>query len=237
MPAPIIGAGLPFLRRGGARPRRAVSDALAPGVSLRLAAAASASVAAGLPLNALVTVHWGARGLDDREAGRATQDFIRRARDWARDNGSPWLALWVREGDIGDQHKGPHLHLLVHLSGPRSAAFARGFARWARLAAGSGPVRGAVHTRRIGGRVNAWVGTSDHFRANLRATVSYVLKGSEPDGAAEASEALCAIWAGSDATTVKSGLGGRVWGRRAGISRALTRLVNDSCPSKCTSRA
>jgi hypothetical protein len=189
-----------------------------------MAAVAAASLRAGTPLNALITVHWAALALDDREAGRATQDFLRRARDWARDHGLPWLALWVREGDVGDQRKGAHLHVLVHLSGPRSAAFARGFARWARLAAGSGPVRGAVDTRRIGGRVNAWVGASDHFGVNLRETVAYACKGAPHSDATALAEGLCAIWAGEGGGPVRTGEGGRVWGHRAGMSRELARL-------------
>jgi hypothetical protein len=62
----------------------------------------------GLPLNRLVTVHWGAMGVTDADAGRALARVLKLWREALAARGLPFACVWVRENDNGDGSKGSH---------------------------------------------------------------------------------------------------------------------------------
>ncbi|MFN3371036.1 MAG: hypothetical protein ACK4Z0_05865 [Sphingomonadaceae bacterium] len=165
-------------------------------LSLRQARGVAAAVwhaeRIGLPMNRLVTVHWGALGLSDSDAGAATGRLLKLMRDALADRGLPFAHAWVRENDGGDGSKGSHVHILAHVPPAARRGFLRRLRAWARLAAGgrynrrSGHIEGspyaagAVLTRRIGGRLAVEPGVR---RANLAKVLAYVLKGVDEQAA------------------------------------------------------
>lgn len=205
------------MRWGGARNRHdRVTDAITLSQARRMAAAVAHAERIGLPLNRLVTVHWGAMGLSDAEAGRASGRMLKLWREALAEKGLPFACVWARENDNGDASKGSHVHILAHVPAAGSGLLRR-LPAWARLAAGGrynrrrerveGPAysKGAVTTRRIGGRVSVPQAVHD---ANLVGTLGYLLKGAD------------------DATAAALGLrdrepGGRIIGKRCGWSENI----------------
>jgi hypothetical protein len=214
-------------RWGGARNRRdRVTDAITLQQARGLAAAVAHAECIGLPLNRLVTLHWGAMGLSDAEAGRAVGRVLKLWREALVERGLPFACVWVRENDDGDASKGSHVHILAHVPGAAGRGFLRRLRAWVRLAAGGrynrrcgrieGPayVSSAVDTGRIGGRVAVSPGV---HAVNLAGALGYLLKGAD------------------DATAAALGLsrlepGGRVIGKRCGWTENVgtaARLARD----------
>lgn len=201
-------------RWGGAR-NRAERETLA--LSLQqargLVAAVTHATAIGLPMNRLVTVHWGALGLTDAEAAKATGRLLKLLREALAERGLPFACAWVRENDDGDGSKGSHVHVLAHVPAAGAATLRR-LRAWARLAAGGrfnkrtgrieGPayVADAVDTRRIGGRLS--VGRELHA-VNQAMVLAYLLKGTNKQTAEKLK-------------LERLEPGGRVIGKRAGWS-------------------
>lgn len=176
-------------RWGGARNRRdRVTVALSLAQARNLAAAVVHAERADLPLNRLVTVHWGAMRQSDAEALAALGRLLKLWRDALAARGLPFACVWIRENDDGDGSKGSHVHILAHVPAAARRGFLRRLRAWARLAAGGrynrrsgrveGPAyaKGAVDTRRIGGRVAV---PQDVHDANLAEVLGYVLKGAD----------------------------------------------------------
>jgi len=174
---------------GGARNRRdRVTLALSLAQARNLAAAVVHAERADLPLNRLVTVHWGAMRLSDAEALAATGKLLKLWREALAAQGLPFACVWIRENDDGDGSKGSHVHILAHVPAAARSGFLRRLRAWVRLAAGGrynrrsgrveGPAyaKGAVDTRRIGGRVEV---PQDVHDANLAEVLGYVLKGAD----------------------------------------------------------
>jgi hypothetical protein len=202
-------------RWGGARNRRdRVTTALSYAQASGLVAAVAHAERIGLPLNRLVTLHWGAMGLSDADAGRAVAHVLKLWREALAARDLPFAFAWVRENDDGDGAKGSHVHILAHVPGAAGPGFMRRLRAWVRIAAGGrynrrsgrieGPAyaAGAVDTGRIGGRVT--VAPAVH-EANLAEALGYLLKGAD------------------DATAAALGLsrrepGGLVTGKRCGWS-------------------
>lgn len=205
--------------RGGSRNRRdRVSDGLTAAQIHGLFEAAGHAKKIGLPFNRFVTVHWGALGLTEAEACRATGRFLKIASDAMRALGLIWAYVYVRENDTGERRKGPHVHILAHI--PDAAARAgllRRTTAWARLAAGGRYnrstgriegvpyVAGAVRTLTLGGNQNV---TPDVRDANIAGTLEYVAKGANPEAAERLGLPNC-------------GLGGRIAGKRCGWSQNI----------------
>jgi hypothetical protein len=180
------------------------------------------AMAEGKPLNAFWTVHWGALGLNDNQAGQASQALLRQARDWLRDQGAAAIWIWTRENDTASERKGAHLHALVHVPASLRPKFARRLKRWCIAAAGCNRYQAkASRFGPVGPRVGCEAATPDVYQANLREVVAYLLKG-VPESAAYGLER---IWQGEGAAMPNPGSGGFVSGKRAGVSRALARRL------------
>jgi len=176
-------------RWGGARNRRdRVTDAITLQQARGLVAAAAHAECIGLPMNRLVTLHWGAMGLSDAEAGRAVAHVLKLWREALAERGLPFACVWTRENDDGDASKGSHVHILAHVPATAGRGFLRRLRVWVRLAAGGryhrrtgriegwGYMVGAVNTRRIGGRMAV---SRDVHAVNLAEALGYLLKGAD----------------------------------------------------------
>jgi hypothetical protein len=202
-------------RWGGARNRRdRVTDAITLQQARGLVAAVAHAERIGLPLNRLVTLHWGVMGLSDAEAGRAIGCVLKLWREALAEMGFPFACVWTRENDDGDASKGSHVHILAHVPATAGPGFMRRLRAWVRLAAGGryqrrsgriiGPAyaAGAVHTARIGGLVMVAPGVHE---VNLAEALGYLLKGADKKTA-------------NNLGLVRLEPGGRVTGKRCGWS-------------------
>jgi hypothetical protein len=217
-----IGARRSLLPHGGRRVAKAATETLSRSQLRAVIGGASRSIAFGVPLNRFVTIHWGALLVSERDSFRATQNLLRRARDWLRDRGAAVAWVWVRETSPQEPEKGAHVHWLLHVPGRLRGAFLRRLKGWA-LASAEHGVRyqaGAVHSRSVGS-VGCEVRAPETHRANLRAVVVYMLKGMAVGDSEIAAEGLLQIWAGSDAEPMRLVSGGAVSGKRAGVSRCF----------------
>ncbi|WP_069309948.1 hypothetical protein [Porphyrobacter sp. LM 6] len=185
---------------GGARNR---ADRTSEGISLdkaqRLIAATRRASAIGKPFTHLITVHWEAAGLSDAEAMKATTAALKYWREWLR---GETAYIWTRENGDG---KGSHLHVLAHLPEGREINGRRSM-RWVESITGEPYRRGAILSEKIAGS-NQPEGAL--YVENLGVALAYVLKGAEPDAAAEIG--------------IEHKFGGRVIGKRCGMSRNLSR--------------
>ncbi|AOL23929.1 hypothetical protein Ga0102493_112926 [Erythrobacter litoralis] len=167
-----------------------------------LIAAAKRAGAIGRPFNRFITVHWEAAGLTDAEAMRATTAFLKYWREWL---GGETAYIWTRENGDG---KGSHLHILAHLPEGREISGRRSI-HWIERITGRTYQRRVILTEKIGG-----AGQPDgaHYAENLGAVLAYILKGAEPEAAA--------------AIGIEHEHGGRIIGKRCGMSRNLARPVS-----------
>lgn len=194
---------------GGARNRAdRVSEALTLQQARGIMAAAAFALQIGLPLNRHLTVHWARAGINDAGAAAATGAFLKRARQLFQKRAEPFAYIWVRENDGGDGSKGSHVHLLLHVPPSMARRFTRLQLRWLRQVTGQAYRTDALHTSRIGGKLNAAGSMPDKYRANLQNVVAYVLKGAEP----VAAQVL---------GLTKIDAGGRVIGKRCGWSENI----------------
>ncbi len=189
--------------RGGARNR---ADRSSPGLTTaqlqRLMEAVAHAERIGLPLIRFTTVHWEMAGV--RHEGRATTAFLDSLRRSARRRGHVVAWVWVRENGYG---KGGHLHLLWH--GPADWPDLESCLRRAMRAAGvKRRVSRLRDTRAVGRRLRTALSRDPAFLANLGAVCAYVAKGAT-------SEAALAL------SLDRSGEGGRVIGKRCGVSENL----------------
>jgi hypothetical protein len=182
-----------------------------------LVAAVAHAERIGLPMNRLVTLHWGAMGLSDADAGRALARVLKLWREALAAMGQPFACVWVRENDDGDGSKGSHVHILAHVPRVAGGGFLSRLRAWVRIAAGGryhrksgrvvGPVyvKGAVFTRRIGGKLAVAPGV---HAVNLAEALGYLLKGADK----QAVEFLALS---------RREPGGRVTGKRCGWSENI----------------
>ncbi|MDC8754185.1 hypothetical protein OIK40_05945 [Erythrobacter sp. sf7] len=161
-------------------------------------AATRRASAIGKPFTRLITVHWEAAGLTDADAMQATTAFLKYWREWLR---GETAYIWTRENGDG---KGSHLHILAHLPKGREISGRRSM-RWVERITGNPYRRTVILTEKIGG-----AGQPDGalYTENLGAALAYVLKGAEPDAAA--------------AIGIRHEYGGRIIGKRCGMSRNLS---------------
>lgn len=202
-------------RWGGARNRRdRVTTVLTLQQVRHVLAAVAHAERIDLPLNRLVTVHWGALRVTDADAGAALAHVLKLWREALAARGLPFACVWVRENDDGDASKGSHVHILAHVPVTAGQGFMRRLRAWVRLAAGGryhrrsgrivGPAyaKGAVDTRRVGGRVEV---ARDLHEVNLAEALGYLLKGADKITA-------------ENLQLVRLEPGGRVTGKRCGWS-------------------
>lgn len=188
---------------GGARNRSdRISEYIKLEAALELVAAVRWAIAAGVPFNRHLTVHWTMGGLADRDASAATGRLIKLIGDWVRKRGGRFAHAWVRE--MG-RHKGSHVHILLHI--PGDIRLGHMTSRWVRSIVVKAK-KGTVKTRVIGSTANAAFSASAWYEDNLAAVVAYLLKGVS----VETGDAL-----GLDVSAV----GGRITGKRISISQNL----------------
>lgn len=162
---------------GGAR-HRVVSTALTAKQVAALTAVSYRAITDGRPFNRMVTVHWGALGLGDSEAARATGRLVKLASDWCASKGVKMTWGWVRENDDGDGSKGSHVHLALHC--PASLPIGRMWRRWLRRICKRGYARGAVRSRSIGPTLGTYATNPALYSENLCAVLAYMAKGVRP---------------------------------------------------------
>jgi hypothetical protein len=183
---------------------------------------ASRSIALGVPLNRFVTVHWGALLVSERNSFKATQNLLRRARDWLRDHGAVVAWVWVRETSQQEPEKGAHVHWLLHLPERLRVAFLRRLRGWVLASAGNAVAyKARAFQSRSVGNVGCGNRSPDTHRANLRAVVGYMVKEMAVCDSKIASEGLSGIWARVGTESLKCEPGGLVSGKRAGATRGL----------------
>jgi hypothetical protein len=188
---------------GGARNRAArTSEYIKLAAALELVDAARWAIAAGVPFNRHLTVHWALGGINDRDASAATGRLVKLIGDWVRKRGGRFAHAWVRE--MG-RRKGSHVHILLHI--PKNLRLGHMTSRWVRSILGR-TKKGTIKTRAIGGTAKAAFSGSDWYEDNLAAVVAYLLKGVS----VEAGEAL-----GLDSAAA----GGWIIGKRIAISQNL----------------
>ena len=217
-----IGARRSLLPHGGKRVAKEATETLSKSQVRAVISGASRSIALGVPLNRFVTIHWGALSVSERDSFKATQNLLRRARDWLRDHGAAVAWVWVRETSPQEPDKGAHVHWLLHIPDRLRVAFLGRLKGWALASAGQGVhyQAGAVHSRSVG-FVGCDVRSPETHRANLRAVVAYLVKGMAAHDSEIATQGLSRIWAGAGAQPLRVDAGGSVSGKRAGGSRAL----------------
>jgi hypothetical protein len=119
----------------------------------------------GVPLNRMTTVHWGALGVDDADAAKATGMLIKLASDWCATKGVKLSWAWVRENDEGDGSKGSHVHILVHC--PANLLIGRMWRRWLRRLTNQKYRRGGIYSRGIGPTLDTYAKNPKLYRENL----------------------------------------------------------------------
>ena len=195
-PIPLVGNGWGGTRNHASR----TSDYIKLQTALELVDAARWAMAAGVPFNRHMTIHWAMSGIADSEAAVATGRYIKLIGDWVKKRGGTFVHAWTRE--VGPK-KGSHAHLLLHI--PKGMQLGHMTRRWLRTVAGKAPTK-AIKTRPIGGTAMAGFSGSEWYECNLAAVVAYLLKGVSPDSA----ELL-----GLD----RYACGGRIIGKRVSMSQ------------------
>lgn len=187
----ISEASFPARQWGGKRNSAGrTSDFITFEQAVNVIEAAQFALAAGMPFNRHVTIHWEQAGISDEHAGWATGRFLKLAGDWIAkqrsENASTFAWAWVRENDVsGSLHarvKGSHVHILIHL--PAGLSIGPMQRRWLRSITGKPYRRKTVKTSRIGGTIGACHSAPNHYGANLESIVGYLLKGTCPKAAA-----------------------------------------------------
>lgn len=203
----LIYSGASFSRSangwGGARNRAGrTSHTIKLQAALKLVEAARWSIAADMPFNRHLTVHWAMGGISDNRAAAASSRLIKLIGDWVKKRGGRFAHAWVRE--MGPR-KGSHVHILLHI--PEGFRLGHMTSRWFKAIAGKAG-KGAVKTRSIGGSAKAAFSGSEWYEDNLAAVVAYLLKGVSLEGG----QAL-----GLDIVAA----GGTIIGKRVSISQNL----------------
>lgn len=163
---------------GGARRKgRQWSEALSEAQCRRVLHAAERAQAAGKSFNRFITILWQRGGIDERDATRATQRFLKLVGDWLRLRGEMFCWAYVHEwGKVN----GAHVHILMHVPARLDSEFSRMPRRWVKKLLPLGYVKGAVDTKKLPG-ANAPDGVSlEAYRHLLWARLHYVLKAAPP---------------------------------------------------------
>ena len=166
------------------------------------------AVAAGVPLNRHITVHWQEAGVPDNRAAAATGAFLKLASQFLQKRGERFAYVWVRENDDGDGCKGSHVHILAHVRPGSAAAFVGRQRGWLRRVTGNAYRKDVIETARIGGTLRAAETAPELYLENLGAVLAYVVKGASKEAATAAG-------------LVRHGEGGCVIGKRASRSQNL----------------
>lgn len=166
---------------GGAR-NAAVSTALSARQVQAIHDAAARAMACDRPLNRFVSIHWGALGIADADAARATGRLVKLASDWCKTKGVKMTWCWTRENDDGDGSKGSHVHIALHC--PSEVPIGRMWRRWLKRLTIKKYQRGGIRSRSIGPSLGTYEGSPEMYRDNLAIVIAYMTKGVSRDEAA-----------------------------------------------------
>lgn len=169
------------VRRGGAHNRGdRQSYGLTEAQVGNLIAAAVHAIRIGLPLNRMMTIHWEAQGVPERAMAKATGHFLDLVTKTLARRGLLTAWVWVHESGDG---KGGHCHMLIHLPAGVAKTIAAKQRRWLRAISGHPYRERVILSRPIGGRVGLEDTNPVLYGENLKAAMSYLLKGAHPRAA------------------------------------------------------
>jgi len=170
---------------GGARNRvDRESRSLSIAQAENIAAAAGHALRLGWPLNRHVTWHLEKSGVAPVDGAKAIGRFLKLHRQFLASRGKPFACVWVREDDDGDQSKGAHVHILMHVPSDAARAVTRRQKRWIRKATLLPYRAKVIRTSRIGGTVRAADTLPPSYWVGFAKVLDYVLKGIEAGASA-----------------------------------------------------
>jgi hypothetical protein len=208
-------------RRGGARNRAdRVSFGLTPSQVANLRAAAAHAELIGLPFNRMTTVHWEAAGVPLEAMARATGRFTDLFSKALTRHSSRTAWAWVHESGDG---MGGHCHLLAHVPPALATIVSRRQRSWLRRITGRPYRPRAILTKPIGGLLGLESGNPDLHAVNLTAALNYLTKGIDPKAA-------------DGCNIVRLEPGGRVIGKRCGMSQNIGPKARKECDASTTER-
>ncbi len=170
--------------------------------------AAEHAKAVGRPLNRMLTIHFGAAGIDDPV--KATGQLLKLMGDWLRCYNTGITAVWVREAGTA---KGEHVHILMSVPPNIIGAFNRRQRGWLKLI-GATWTKGVLRSRPIGGSHKAAFSDvcSCLYKHALSGALDYLLKGADSEGRVAHSIGRCED-------------GGELWGKRCGTTENIGRAA------------
>lgn len=191
---------------GGARRQRGLrSEVLSEAQCRRVLHATERAHAAGKSFNRFITILWQRGGIDEQDATRATQRFLKLVGDWLRLRGEMFCWTYVHEwGRVN----GAHVHILMHVPARLDSEFSRMPRRWVQKLLPLGYVKGAVDTKKLPGANTPDDVSMDLYSHALSSRLHYVLKAAPPALEGKLGLTGCghAQW----------GRSSRVYGQRAG---------------------
>ena len=192
--------------RGGPRNRSdRESDALTALQIANLTAAEGHSRLIGLPFTRMITIHWQAAGLPLAGMAHATGRFIDLMTRAIARHGYRTAWIWTHENS---GENGGHCHLLAHVPACCVPALSRLQRGWLKRIAGKPYRANVIHSKPIGGRLGLEISNPALHAENVRAALSYLLKGTTPQAAERHGLA-------------RMKPGGRVIGKRCGTSQNI----------------
>lgn len=126
----------------------------------------------GQPFNRFITLLWEKGGVDPRDNGKATRQFLKHAGGWLRSFDCQLLHCWVQEYGLVN---GAHVHILLHIPPMLDPLFSRKPMHWAKLCLPGGYVAKTVDTQRVAPWADPDSG-ADAYEAELMAKLHYMLK-------------------------------------------------------------
>lgn len=192
--------------RGGARNHAdRESHALTAAHVANLKAAERHAALIGLPFTRMITIHWEAAGVPFASMAKSTGKLLDLLKRWLARRGYRTTYIWVHEnGDC----KGGHCHLLAHIPAELVKALTGKLRGWLRRTTGYTYRKRTIRSDPIGGRLGLEARNPPLHAANLRAALSYLLKGANAEAA-------------SQFGLERLELGGRVIGKRCGTSQNI----------------
>ena len=219
---------------GGARNRvDRESRSLSIAQAENIAAAAGHALRLGWPLNRHVTWHLEKSGVAPVDGAKAIGRFLKLHRQFLASRGKPFACVWVREDDDGDQSKGAHVHILMHVPSAAAPAVTGRQRRWLRMVTGQPYRAGSLNTSRIGGTVRAADTLPPSYWVGFAKVLDYVLKGIEAGASAKLRSSSNALF--RMLPLYRHGQGGRVIGKRCGWSENIGAAARADLPSRLTS--
>lgn len=169
--------------RGGARNRAdRESHGLTAAQIANLRAAERHAARIGLPFTRMITIHWDSAGVPLSCMAKATGRFTDLLGKYLARHGSRSAWLWVMENG---ENKGGHCHMLAHVPGDLVATLTGLQRRWLRTITGKPYRSRVIRSKPIGGRLGLERSNPELHHANVRAALSYLIKGADGEAASK----------------------------------------------------